>query len=82
MPRPRKSPDNTGLMSWAAIGKELGISAAQARREGQRAMQKLRKALEAEGIDVDYLHARSQMLERQEPTAPETLALLLLQDDK
>lgn len=54
--------NDSTLMSWADIGLTLGISKKTAQRIGERALRKLKAALEREGIDrgtfLYYMHLK------------------------
>lgn len=81
MPRPPKTPDTEGLMTWAEIGRRLDMTPQEVRTTYNRAIRKLRDALEEQGIsahDLDLIRQDRQRL----PDPPEELAAFLLATDK
>lgn len=65
------------MMSWAEIGRIMGISKKVAQRTGERAMAKLRAALEAEGITKEVFLAYLYMKEHSDCALQDNLAALL-----
>ena len=60
MTRPRQTKDNADLMPWSEIAGRLKMPVEEVRRDHDRALRKLRKAMEAQGLDAEtvreYLH--------------------------
>lgn len=66
MAKPPKSPDATDdLMPWAEIGRQLQMPVADVRRQHDGAIDKLRTALEAEGLDIETVRSYLHMLDQQ-----------------
>ena len=81
MSRPKKTPENSGLMPWPEVGKRVGLSAKQARLEAKRALEKLRKVFSEEGMDEKYLRDLIHDREREEALRGEALAAIVLPDE-
>ena len=72
-----RSPSDADLMSWAEIGRTLGISKKCAQRTGERALLKLRAALEEAGITKEVFVAYLRMKERIDTMSQANLAALV-----
>ena len=80
MSRPKKTPENSGLMPWPEVGRRVGLSAKQARLEAKEALKKLRQVFEDEGLDKDYLRDMVHTREREEALRDEALTALVSLD--
>ena len=65
------------MMSWAEIGRQLGISKKVAQRTGERAMAKLRAALEEQGITREVFLAYLYLKEHSACQLQDNLAAIL-----
>lgn len=65
------------MMSWAEIGRVLGISKKVAQRTGERALEKLRTALEAQGITAEVFMAYLHMKDHSDTIRHENFAAIL-----
>jgi len=76
MARPKKTPENSGLMPWSEVARRIGISQKQARLEGARALQKLREACEEAGLDEEFIRGLAHDRESEESKHGDALAAL------
>jgi len=57
MARPRKTPDNTDLMTWAEIGRRMDMPIKDVKATYDTAIRKLHAACVAQGITLEMLQA-------------------------
>ncbi len=77
MSRPKKTPENSGLMPWPEVGKHVGLSASHAAKIGQEAIDKLRTAFKSTGIDREYLQSLAHDREREDSLRGEVLVAIV-----
>lgn len=77
MSRPKKTPENSGLMPWPEVAKHVGLSPRHTAKIGREAMQKLQRAFSQAGMDEDYLRDLAHDREKEDSLRGEALTAIV-----
>lgn len=68
-------------MPWPEVGKRVGLSAKQARSEGMKALDKMRRLFADLGMSEDYLRDMAHDREREDSLRGEALTAMARESD-